>query len=198
MPAIWLFSRQKETPKAEELIAFAEEEVGVTTSAFPQAAEDEDDRDMTLFSVIEDGEETGSARVYFVPREEREAESQELIDDLLSQAEDLSDEMNGNKWDILIAFDATEEDLLAGCVVAYAVGSLCGCGLLVTGLEELDGEDEEHEHEHEHDESCSCSKYYANAEDFADEFFGEDEEEGADLEDDDDEDDDLEDDDEEK
>lgn len=176
MPAIWLFPRSAEEPRAKELLAFAADEVGVTARFYEDAAED-DDSTAYVFSVVEDEEEAGSARIECCPRTSRDEERQEMIDEIVGQAPDLKDELDRNGLDMIVSFDATEEDLLAGCVAAYAIASLGNCGLLITGLdefEELAAEEAGYE-PHEHDENCSHTRYYTNAEDFAEDFFGDDE-----------------------
>ncbi|MDX2177400.1 MAG: hypothetical protein SF028_13120 [Candidatus Sumerlaeia bacterium] len=185
MPAIWLFPSADKLPTAKALTEFLKEQMGMPATVAEKKGEGPVVH-YTLTISPEEGAkpETGHVRAAAVLRTERDEEAQQLVDEVVGQAAELQEVFDGNVLDVTVEFDDTETDSFAGCVIAYAFGSLFECGLLVTDLPKEPLDDEEEEEDDEEGMTVSC--WYDDAEEFADDFFM-DEDSEDDLEDEDEE-----------
>ncbi len=188
MPAIWLFPRAGSPPDADQVRHFAEEEVGISECAVnpPDSGED----DAYVFTLEGEDGRTCTARVDWIPRDERSEHVQDLLDEIVQQEEDMAGELNDNAYDVVVSFEKDPNDMFAGMIAAYAIGSLGDCGILIPdigtlselALELADDEDAGNESPaaHQCEEGCTHTVFYRTAEEFASDFFedheGEDEE----------------------
>ncbi|MCC6548193.1 hypothetical protein IT570_13585 [Candidatus Sumerlaeota bacterium] len=100
------------------------------------------------------------------PRLDRDDSIQKIIDEILSQDGTLKAELDENTRDVMLTFDDTPAGLEAGYALAYTISSETGSGILLPGSADDDG-----------------TLWFEDAEDFADEVFGDDEEGSGDEED---------------
>lgn len=179
MPAIWLFPRAGSPPDPNEVRNFAEEEVGISECAVnpPESGED----DAYVFTLEGEDGKACSARVDWFPRDERSEQVQDLLDEIVEQEGDMEAELNENSFDVVVSFEKDPNDMFAGMIVAYAIGSLGDCGILIPDIGTLsdlameladDGTAEGgHEHGPDCEEGCTHTVYYRTAEEFAQDFF---------------------------
>lgn len=99
------------------------------------------------------------------PRLDREEDFQKFINEILAQDADLSEPLNSNSRDIFLTCDDTSAGLEALSAIAYVVASETGSGLMV-----VDSDAEED------------TVWFSDAEEFADEVFGEEVDEDAEEE----------------
>ena len=189
MPGILLFPNRAEAPEMVEVLRFIRNDVGLTAESALIDADDLEGTPAANEVTITGDDGRGAARVLAVPHAERPEETQALLDEIIEQ-DPAFGQVFENKLDLLVEFDGEDGDVLAGCVTGYALATICECGMLVVGL--ADGDESEEEQEHEHDESCgddcggmhTVTRWYDSAEDFAEDFFMDADDQLSELEDD--------------
>ncbi|HMZ52591.1 MAG TPA: hypothetical protein PK988_10020, partial [Candidatus Sumerlaeota bacterium] len=92
------------------------------------------------------------------PRLDRDDSIQKIIDEILQQDETLKEELDRNKRDVMLTFDESPAGMEAGYALAYTIASETGSGILLPSANDEDG-----------------TLWFEDAEDFADEVFGDDE-----------------------
>lgn len=179
MPAIWLFPRAGSPPDAEDVRNFAEEEVGISECCVnpPDSGED----DAYVFTLQGEDGKVCTARVDWFPRDERSEQVQDLLDEIVEQEGDMAGELNENSYDVVVSFEEDPNDMFAGMIAAFAIGSLGDCGILIPDIGTLsdlaleladDGSSAEAEEQaHECEEGCTHTVFYRTAEEFAQDFF---------------------------
>lgn len=192
MPAILLFSKEAPTITAEALLEVIGEELGFDAGVtdVEQDASTGAIREAT-FTVTQDedgdDEEGGTAALTISGKKDRSEDIAALIDEVVEQAPELKDELTGNRVDITVRFDEGDEEEFAGCILAYALATMTGSGLLAVGMPVGGGCDHDHEDgeecDHEHDEDDETTFWFSDAEEFANVFFVQEEDEEGDDED---------------
>lgn len=108
-------------------------------------------------------------QVEAMPRLDRSAEVQSMIDEIVEQDAELGKVMNENSFDIIISCDEGSAAMDAASSLAYVIASEAGTGILIPAFEEEDDD----------------TLWFDDAEDFAEAAFGAeegDEDEDEDLE----------------
>lgn len=182
MPAIWLFPHDVTDLSIDDLQREFREELGYDLEINRVRRSEEGLISDVEVTVHIPEQPSGKIRVVANKREDRSDEIQDLVEEIVEQAEDLEPVLNDNVSDVALQFGDTNSDMLAGYLLAFALADQCDCGLLVTGLPATDEDlenlglmDEEDEDEEGDD---------LTAEDG--EFAGDEEAEGDDDDDDDD------------
>lgn len=173
MSAILLFGRDDTVPSfrrlSESLVELLGLEARFLQDGTSLAPADVDGADEPLSDAhlhvelpdLEEDEGEPTIHVAVTPRDDRDPAIQELINEILRQEPRLKESLEGNRWDILLSFEDSSAAVEAGVAFAYIYATETGSGVLVRG------EDEDAE-----------TLWFADAEDFADFVFGDDEEDG--------------------
>lgn len=178
MPAILIFQKEAQYLTLTEIAQSLNEMLGVTCSLSTEAGrmsptladkESAQFRKGTIYVEIPDLEEDeGEPVVSYeaAPRGERDEAVQEMLEEILSQDNSLSETFSANSRDIVLSFDESPAGVEAGSALAYAIASETGSGLLVIGSEDGEG-----------------TVWFSDAEEFADLVFGDDEDEDEEYDD---------------
>lgn len=178
MPAIFMFPRLEGPLTLEEVLEELSEVIDFAIEVEDDDADEESGAFTTaVLRITDPAGDAGKAEIMIAAAMERDPGTAELVGHILKEAEELRGEMTSNTHDVIVNFGPDDSDCFAGLVVAYSISAVCECGLLVTGMPHTDCEDcEEGAHE-EGEEAEDPPAWFETPDDFADTFFGSDEDE---------------------
>jgi hypothetical protein len=177
MPAIFMFPRLEGPLTLEEVL----EELSEVIDFAIEVEDDDADDDSGIFTnavirITDPAGESGKAEILIAAAPDRDPGTAELVEVILEQAEELRGEMTNNTHDVIVRSSDEDADCFAGLVVSYAIATVAECGLLVTGIPHMHGDDCGHEEGLADDEdNVDPPAWFDTPDDFADMFFGPDE-----------------------
>lgn len=173
MPAILIFQKSNEELTLADFSNGLEELLGLSCGLVvdgrridPSSAGTEPFESGTIYvdlPELEEDEGKPEVLVDSAPRLDRDETFQALIDEIVEQDAELAPDMNQNSRDILLTFEETPAALEAGSALAYVIAAQTDSGILIRSSD--DQED---------------SIWFADAEEFAEYVFGDDEDEDED------------------